>query len=115
MKKDGFSTLLNVFYYYYFVLAILNLIFLGLNLDFLFNITTWLIIISMIIEFICGYIRGCLGIFGYLISIGIFILITNDIWVGISIGLSVAHIIYIFINYIFIKLLYFLDKLLKKK
>lgn len=115
MKKSGINTLLNIFYYYYFVLAILNLVFFALDWNFLFNLTSWLIIISMLIELCCGYIRGCLGIFGYILSIGIFIVITNNIWFGISIGLSAAHIIYIFINFIFVKLLYFLDKLLKKK
>ena len=115
MKKEGINTLFNIFYYYYFALAILNLIFVYFDLNTLYNITTVLILVSMGIELMLGYIRGCFGIFGYLISIVIFYFITNNIWLSISIGLSALHIIYIFINHIFFKFIHWLDRKLTKK
>lgn len=105
-----FRLCLKIFYYYYFVLAILNLIFFYFKLYNLVNITTVLMLISMLFEFINGYVRGCFGILGYIISIGLSIYFTHNIWYGISIGISIMSILNILINKIIGKFLAFMIK-----
>ena len=72
-----------------FILAILNLIFFYFKLYDLLNITTVLLLVSIIIEFFNGYIRGYFGIVSYIISVILGIYFINDIWHGISIGISI--------------------------
>lgn len=103
-----FRLCLKIFYYYYFILAILNLSFFYFKLYKLVNITTVLMLISMLFEFIKGYVRGCFGVFGYVISIGLAIYFTNNIWYGISIGISIMSILNILINKIIGKFLTFM-------
>lgn len=66
-----FSICLKVFYYYYFVLAIINLILFYFKLYNILNVTTILMIVGIVIEFLCGTVRGFLGILGYIVSIGL--------------------------------------------
>ncbi len=103
-----FRLCLKIFYYYYFILSILNLIFFYFKLYNLVNITTVLMLISIFIEFINGYVRGCFGLFGYLVSIGLSIYFTHNIWFGLSIGISIMGIINILINKIIGRILTFM-------
>lgn len=101
---------LKIFYYYYFVLSILNLCFFYFKLYSLLNITTILILIGIIIELFSGYIRGYLGFIGYAISIILSIYFTSNVWLGLSIGLSIVNILNIIINKIVSKILIFMIK-----
>lgn len=108
-----FRLCLKIFYYYYFVLALFNLIFYYFKLYNLVNITTILMIIGFFLEFINGYVRGCFGVLGYLVSIGLAIYFSNNIWYGLSIGISVMSILNILINKIIGKFLTFMNKKFK--
>lgn len=105
-----FYLFLKGFYYYHFILAILNLVFFYFRLYNLLNITTILLFVSLIIEFFNGYIRGYIGIIAYIISIILGIYFINDIWHGISIGVSILSILNIFINGIISKIFGYLIK-----
>ncbi len=99
---------LKFFYYYYFILSIINLIFYYCKLYSLLNITTILMLVGLVIEFFSGFVRGYLGILGYIISIGLSIYFTHSIWIGISIGISIINILNILINKILAKLFNFM-------
>ena len=108
--EKTFYLFLKGFYYYHFILAILNLIFFYFKLYNLLNITTVLLLVSIIIEFFNGYIRGYFGIVSYIISVILGIYFINDIWHGISIGISFLSILSIFINGIISKIFSYLIK-----
>lgn len=108
-----FRLCLKIFYYYYFILAIINLSFFYFKLYNLVNITTVLMLISIFFEFINGYVRGCFGLVGYIISIGLSIYFMKDIWYGLSIGISIMSILNIVINRIISKFLTFMIKKFK--
>lgn len=108
--EKTFYLFLKGFYYYHFILAILNLIFIYFKLYDLLNITTVLLLVSIIIEFFNGYIRGYFGIVSYIISAILGIYFINDIWHGISIGISILSILSIFINGIISKIFSYLIK-----
>lgn len=108
-----FRLCLKIFYYYYFILAILNLIFFYFKLYNLVNITTVLMLISLFIEFTNGYVRGCFGVFGYVISIGLSIYFMKDIWYGLSVGISIMSILNIVINKMIGKFLTFMIRKFK--
>ena len=108
-----FRFCLKIFYYYYFILSVFNLIFFYFKLYNLVNITTILMLISLFIELIKGYVRGCFGIFGYVISIGLSIYFMKDIWYGLSIGISIMSILNILINKMIGKFLTFMIRKFK--
>ena len=105
-----FKLCLKIFYYYYFVLSILNLCFFYFELYSLLDITTVLILIGIIIELFCGYVRGYLGLIGYALSIILSIYFTSNVWLGLSVGLSIVNILNIIINKIVAKFLTFMIK-----
>lgn len=108
-----FRLCLKIFYYYYFVLAIINLFFYYFELYNLVNITTILMLIGLLMEFVNGYVRGCFGVFGYIISIALSIYFMNNIWYGLSIGISIMSILNILINKIIGKFFAFMNRKFK--
>ena len=98
-------TLINIYYYFYFVTSILGLIFYFTNYTKLFEITSILIIIGIVIDYLRGYTRNIFGTVGLIISIGLGIYLINDIKTGIFLGITVCTFISSFIKVIINKLI----------
>lgn len=105
------NTIINIYYYFYFVTSILGLIFYFTKLTKLFEITTILIIIGIIIDYLRGYTRNIFGTLGLLISIGLGIYIIKDIKTGTFLGITVCTFISSFIKQIINKII---NKLFRK-
>lgn len=105
-----FRLCLKIFYYYYFILSIINLICFNFKLYTILNITTILILVGIIIEFANGFVRGFFGILGYIISVLLAIYFIKDIWLGISIGISILNILNVILSKLFGRLLMFMMK-----
>lgn len=86
-------TIINIYYYFYFVTSILGLIFYFTKLTKLFEITTIVIIIGIILDYILGYTRNLFGTIGLIISSMIGIIILKDIKIGIYLGIVVITLI----------------------
>lgn len=107
------GNILNIYYYYFIVLSVLNLLFLYFKIESLSNIMTILMIASIVIHLILGYTKGILGFGGMLIIIGITYLKVKDIWLCISIGLSITGIINFIFNEIINKIFHLIVKMSK--
>ena len=88
-----FYSMINIYFYFYFVTSLLSLIFYFTNHITLFNITTIIIIIGIIIDFLIGYTRNIFGTMGLIISSVIGICVLKDIKIGIFLGITVLEII----------------------
>ena len=104
-------TLMNIYFYFYFVTSTLALIFYFTNYTKLFEITTILIIIGIIIDYLRGYTRNIFGTLGLIISIGLGIYLINDIKIGAFLGITVCTFISSFIKQIINKII---NKLFRK-
>ena len=104
-------TIINIYYYFYLVTSILGLIFYFTKLTKLFEITTILIIIGIIIDYLRGYTRNIFGTLGLIISIGLGIYLINDIKIGAYLGIVVCTFISSFIKQIINKII---NKLFRK-
>jgi DNA-directed RNA polymerase subunit RPC12/RpoP len=104
-------TIINIYYYFYLVTSILGLIFYFTKQTKLFEITTTLIIIGIVIDYLRGYTRNIFGTLGLLISIGIGIYIIKDIKTGAFLGITVCTFISSFIKQIINKII---NKLFRK-
>lgn len=104
-------TLMNIYFYFYFVTSTLALIFYFTHYTKLFEITTILIIIGIILDYLLGYTRNLFGTLGLLISSILGVYILKDIKTGIFIGITVCTFISSFIKVIINKIL---NKLFRK-
>lgn len=99
------NTLMNIYFYFYFVTASLSLIFYFTNYIKLFEITTIITIIGIVIDYLFGYTRNLFGTLGLLISSIIGIHLLNDTKQGIFLGITVCTFISSFIKVIINKIL----------
>ena len=98
-------TLMNIYFYFYFVTSTLALIFYFTNHIKLFEITTIITIIGIVIDYLLGYTRNLFGTLGLLISSILGVLILKDTKEGIFLGITVCTFISSFIKVIINKLL----------
>ena len=98
-------TLMNIYFYFYFVTSTLALIFYFTNHTKLFEITTTITIIGIVIDYLLGYTRNLFGTLGLLISSILGVLILKDTKAGIFLGITVCTFISSFIKVIINKLL----------
>lgn len=98
-------TLMNIYFYFYFVTSTLALIFYFTNHIKLFEITTTITIIGIVIDYLLGYTRNLFGTLGLLISSILGVLILKDTKQGIFLGITVCTFISSFIKVIINKLL----------
>lgn len=98
-------TLMNIYFYFYFVTSTLALIFYFTNHIKLFEITTIITIIGIVIDYLLGYTRNLFGTLGLLISSILGVLILKDTKQGIFLGITVCTFISSFIKVIINKLL----------
>ena len=98
-------TLMNIYFYFYFVTSTLSLIFYFTNHIKLFEITTIITIIGIVIDYLLGYTRNLFGTLGLLISSILGVLILKDTKEGIFLGITVCTFISSFIKVIINKLL----------
>ena len=98
-------TLMNIYFYFYFVTSTLALIFYFTNHIKLFEITTTITIIGIVIDYLLGYTRNLFGTLGLLISSVLGVYILKDTKEGIFLGITVCTFISSFIKVIINKLL----------
>jgi hypothetical protein len=98
-------TLINIYFYFYFVTSSLSLIFYFTHYIKLFEITTIITIIGIIIDYLLGYTRNLFGTLGLLISSILGVYILKDTKLGIFLGITVCTFISSFIKVIINKLL----------
>ena len=98
-------TLMNIYFYFYFVTSTLSLIFYFTNYIKLFEITTIITIIGIVIDYLLGYTRNLFGTLGLLISSILGVIIIKDTKTGIFLGITVCTFISSFIKVIINKLL----------
>ena len=98
-------TLMNIYFYFYFVTSTLALIFYFTHYTKLFEITTIITIIGIVIDYLLGYTRNLFGTLGLLISSILGVLILKDTKTGIFLGITVCTFISSFIKVIINKLL----------
>ena len=98
-------TLMNIYFYFYFVTSTLSLIFYFTNHIKLFEITTTITIIGIVIDYLLGYTRNLFGTLGLLISSILGVIIIKDTKQGIFLGITVCTFISSFIKVIINKLL----------
>lgn len=87
------NTLVNIYFYFYFVTSILALVFYLTNYIKLFEITTIIIIIGIVIDYIFGYTRNLFGTLGLIISSIIGVYILKDTKQGIFLGITVCTLV----------------------
>lgn len=105
-KVEGIAyTIMNIYFYFYFVTSSLSLIFYFTNYTKLFEITTIITLIGIIIDYLLGYTRNLFGTLGLLISSILGVLIVKDTKQGIFLGITVCTFISSFIKVIINKLL----------
>lgn len=105
------KTIINIYYYFYFVTSLLGLIFYFTNLAQLFEIITIIIIIGIIIDYIRGYTRNLFGTLGIMLATIVGVYILKDIKTGIYLGIVVITFISSFIKQIINKII---NKLFRK-
>lgn len=105
------NTVINIYFYFYLVTSALGLIFYFIKQTKLFEITSIIIIVGIIIDYLRGYTRNLFGTLGLIISIGIGIYLLNDIKIGAYIGITVCTFISSFIKQILNKII---NKLFRK-
>ena len=98
-------TIMNIYFYFYFVTSTLALIFYFTNHIKLFEITTIITIIGIVIDYLRGYTRNLFGTLGLLISSVLGVYILKDTKEGIFLGITVCTFISSFIKVIINKLL----------
>lgn len=98
-------TLMNIYFYFYFVTSTLALIFYFTHYTKLFEITTIITIIGIVIDYLLGYTRNLFGTLGLLISSVLGVYILKDTKEGIFLGITVCTFISSFIKVIINKLL----------
>lgn len=87
------NTLVNIYFYFYFVTSILSLVFYFTNYIKLFEITSIIIIIGIVIDYIFGYTRNLFGTLGLIISSIIGVYILKDTKQGIFLGITVCTLV----------------------
>ena len=98
-------TLINIYFYFYFVTSTLSLICYFTNHIKLFEITTIITIIGIVIDYLFGYTRNLFGTLGLLISSILGVYILKDTKLGIFLGITVCTFISSFIKVIINKLI----------
>ena len=99
------NAIMNIYFYFYFVTSTLALIFYFTNNIKLFEITTTITIIGIVIDYLRGYTRNLFGTLGLLISSVLGVYILKDTKEGIFLGITVCTFISSFIKVIINKLL----------
>ena len=105
------NNIMNIYYYFYLVASTLALIFYFTNHIKLFEITTIITLIGIVIDYLLGYTRNIFGTLGLIISIGLGIYLINDIKIGALLGITVCTFLSSFIKQILNKIL---NKLFRK-
>ena len=98
-------TIMNIYFYFYFVTSTLALIFYFTNHIKLFEITTTITIIGIVIDYLLGYTRNLFGTLGLLISSVLGVYILKDTKQGIFLGITVCTFISSFIKVIINKII----------
>jgi len=97
-----FYSLFDIYYYFYFVTSLIALIFYFTNHMKGFEITTIIIIIGIVIDYIIGYTRNIFGTIGLIVAsiLGVYILkdIKTGIFLGIVICTFISSVIVLVIN-----------------
>ena len=99
------NVIMNIYYYFYFVTSTLSLIFYFTNNIKLFEITTTITIIGIIIDYLLGYTRNLFGTLGLLISSILGVHILKETKLGIFLGITICTFISSTIKVIINKLL----------
>jgi len=86
------NIIISFHFYFYLGISIIALILYFLNFIKLFNILSIIMIVTYILELLCGFDRNFLGFFGIIISGFIGYLITKNT-TGILLGITIAILI----------------------
>ena len=105
------SLIVDIYFYFYFVTSILGLIFYFTNCINAFNITSIIIIVGVVIDFLLGYTRSLFGTIGIILFSIIGIIILKDIKIGIFLGTTICMFISSLINVIICKIISFFGRL----
>lgn len=106
--EDIFYSVFDIYYYFYFVTSLIALILYFTNHMKGFEITTIIIIIGIIIDYIIGYTRNVFGTIGLIISSVIAVYILKDVKIGIFLGITICTFISSVIVLIINKIISFL-------
>ena len=105
----------KIYYYAYLIIGILGLIFYFSNMYSLFKVFSIIGIVFILLDFINGFLRGTIGV----ILSGIAIFICNEklgaLETSIYLGTCFALLGYGILKILFVKLLYKIDRLSKRK
>ena len=99
------NTIMNIYFYFYFVTSTLALIFYFTNHIKLFEITTIITLIGIVIDYLLGYTRNLFGTLGLLTSSILGVIILKDTKTGIFLGITVCTFISSFIKVIINKII----------
>lgn len=88
-----FYSLFDIYYYFYFVTSLIALIFYFTNHMKGFEITTIIIIVGIVIDYIIGYTRNIFGTIGLIVASILGVYILKDIKIGIFLGIAVCTFI----------------------
>ena len=99
------NTIMNIYFYFYFVTSTLALIFYFTNHIKLFEITTIITLIGIVIDYLLGYTRNLFGTLGLLTSSILGVIILKDTKKGIFLGITVCTFISSFIKVIINKII----------
>ena len=110
-----FSKLLKIYFYIYLILSSIGLIAYFLGAIALFKGLITVALVFYLIELMFGYTRNIFGLFGMIVSIGIFSFLLNDIVMGIFLGASTIFILTGLLRLLFIFILVKIDQKFAKK
>ena len=99
------SLIVDVYFYFYFVTAILALIFYFIGSIKAFEVTSLIILIGVGIDFLLGYTRSLFGTLGIIVFSLIGIYLVKDIKTGIFLGVNVCMLISSMVNVIISKII----------
>ncbi len=110
-----FSKVLKIYFYFYLIISCIALAVYFLGFIALFKGLITVALVLYLIELMLGYTRNIFGLFGMIVSIGIFSLILNDIVMGIFLGACTIFILSGLLRLLFIFVLVKIDQKIAKK
>ena len=109
-----FYSVMDIYYYFYFITSSLALILYFTNHMKGFEITTIIIIIGIVIDYLLGYTRNVFGTLGLIVSSIIGVYLLKDIKIGIFLGIVICTFISSIIVLIICKIVSFLIRKFSK-
>ena len=91
--ENIFYSVMDIYYYFYFVTSTLALILYFTNHMKGFEITTIIIIIGIVIDLLLGYTRNIFGTLGLIIASVLGVYLLKDIKIGIFLGIAICTFI----------------------